>query len=67
MRVDGPQYRKDYNAGWRYSHSPNATLNHADAIGASEAWMDGYLDYAACRSKWHLLLCEGCEEHPKEV
>lgn len=47
-----PEYKKDYNKGWRYSQRPNANLDHADAIDASHAWLDGYMDYACGRPKW---------------
>jgi hypothetical protein len=63
-RLDTPEYRKAYNAGWRYSQRPTATLDHADRTGKPEAWYDGYLDLAAGRDKWHTLHCTGCEDHP---
>ncbi len=61
-------YTRDYNRGWRYSQSPSATLDHADAIGASDAWLDGYSDLAAAREKWHTYYCRlvggtDCPEH----
>jgi len=53
------QYRKDYNRGWRYSETANANLDTADSKGwtDSNAWMDGYLDLAAGRDKWHTPNC----------
>lgn len=64
VRIDSPEYRRNYNRGWRYSQSPSATLDHLDAKGASDAEYDGYLDYAAGREKWHLLKCDGlCGEN----
>jgi hypothetical protein len=53
-----PEYKRDYNAGWRYSlTSPAPNLEHADAIDASHAWLDGYMDAATGRHKWHYLRC----------
>jgi hypothetical protein len=63
-RIDTPEYRKDYRKGWRYSGSEGATLDHADAIRASDAWVDGYLDLAAGRQKWHRLNCPDHEKCP---
>jgi len=59
QRIDTPNYRKSYNAGWRYSQSASANLDYADRTGKSsdDAWMDGYLDLAAGREKWHRLNC----------
>jgi hypothetical protein len=57
IRQDTPEYRKAYEAGWRYSQRSTATLDHGDAMGFSEAWYDGYLDLAAGREKWHRLHC----------
>jgi hypothetical protein len=56
-------WRKDYERGWRYSGRETATLDHLDAIGASSARYDGYLDYAVGREKWHALNCAdpGCD------
>lgn len=47
------QQRLDYNAGWRYSASPSASLDRLDARGASDATYDGYADQAVGRPKWH--------------
>lgn len=64
-----PQYRTDYERGWRYSASQTATLDHLDSIDASDAMRDGYHDRASQgpgRVKWHLAFCEtdgGCDEH----
>jgi hypothetical protein len=60
------EYRRAYNAGWRYSQSPTATLDNAN--GKPDAWFDGYLDLAAGREKWHLAHCAGtdCDEHGPE-
>jgi hypothetical protein len=67
-------YVQAYNKGWRASTT-------ADSMDAAEgrfearygtnkdqwnAWMDGYLDQAAGREKWHLRECRangGCAEH----
>lgn len=53
-------YAKDYNRGWRYSGTANANLDTADRRGWSriEGWMDGYLDYATGRAKWHYRDCK---------
>lgn len=58
------EYRRWYERGWRYSSRGTATLDHGDAIGAPDAWYDGYLDLAGGREKWHLATCSGCPEHP---
>ena len=49
-----PEYRKSYEAGWRYSGTANANLDYADRKGLSsdDAWMDGYLDQACGDGKW---------------
>ncbi len=56
LRRTTAQYRKDYDRGWRYSHSETATLDHGDSNHESDAWYDGYLDWAAGRSKWTLAM-----------
>lgn len=73
LGLDPDQYRADYNRGWRYSRTGLDGLDYADRTGLStrEGWMDGYLDFAAGRAKWHLRDCtdhtaagsgHGCEE-----
>ena len=61
-------YNKDYQRGWA-SGSKGGVLDRADADGRSaiRAWMDGFLDAATGRTKWHLRDCQGCPEHPKET
>jgi len=54
-RIDSPEYRAEYRKGWRYSHRETARLD--GTYNRSEAWMDGYLDFAAGRDMWHLLRC----------
>lgn len=66
-RVDTPAYRKAYRRGWTYSSKPTANLDTADSRRWTDddAWLDGYLDYAAGRAQWHLLNCpdhESCDE-----
>lgn len=58
MPTDTPAYRTAYLAGWRYA-ARTSDLDRADADGRSQnsAWMDGYLDRAAGRERWHLLRC----------
>lgn len=53
------EYAAAYNKGWRYSANGAGGLDHADRRGwsRSEGWMDGYLDYAAGRAKWHYRDC----------
>ena len=69
LRALSPAYRAEYEAGWRYSGTETANLDHAYAIGASDAWQDGYHDRASQgpgRVKWHLAFCRadgGCPEH----
>lgn len=55
-------YRKDYNAGWLYSHSDNANLDNSG--NKSDAWLDGYLDFAVGREKWHLYYCPKHDNDP---
>lgn len=54
-----PKYKADYERGWRYSARGSGGLDVADRRGWSrdEGWMDGYLDYAAGRDKWHYATC----------
>lgn len=54
---DDAEYRKQYEAGWRYSHRETATLDYGDAHNAPDPWYDGYLDYATGRDKWHRAYC----------
>lgn len=58
-------YRKAYNRGWK-SANTYGSLDRADADGRSSdvAWMDGYLDNATGREKWHLLFCPDHERCP---
>lgn len=53
------EYRKQYEKGWRYSNSANPTLDYADRRGLTkiDAWVDGYMDAAAGREKWHIPNC----------
>lgn len=53
------EYTEDYNRGWRYSATGTGGLDTADRRGWSrrEGWMDGYLDCAAGRAKWHYRDC----------
>ena len=53
------QYREAYNRGWGYSARTTTGLDYADRRGYTrdDAWMDGYLDQAAGRAKWHLRDC----------
>ncbi len=60
-RKDTPEYRRDYQRGWR-SSAGQGSLDRADARREPEAWYDGYLDYAAGREKWHRLHCPNHEE-----
>lgn len=62
---DEDNYRKAYRRGWRTSERVG-NLDRADADGRSDddAWMDGYLDYAAGREEWHLLFCPDHDSCP---
>ena len=54
-------YKNDYNRGWQASKRAGSnTLDRADSRGESQAWYDGYHDYAAGRPKWHALTCCQC-------
>jgi len=59
-------YTKDYQRGWRYSQTASANLDTADRRGWSKikGWMDGYLDNAAGRPKWHLRECSNHSNVP---
>jgi len=52
------EYTDRYNAGWRYS-ARGSSLDAADRKGLSrsEGFMDGYLDQATGRAKWHYRDC----------
>lgn len=53
-----PEYKKDYERGWRAGASGSMTaLERADGRNEPSAWYDGYLDYATGREKWHLPFC----------
>ena len=57
-------YRAEYEKGWRYSGLENASLDNS--YYKSNAWIDGYMDRACGREKWHFWHCRqmrGCEEH----
>lgn len=56
----GPEYAREYNAGWKASARVGATGNPSkawDSGTTSDAWDDGYLDQANGREKWHLRDC----------
>jgi hypothetical protein len=65
---DTPEYRKHYKWGWNYSQRESATLDYVDSKynvhlhpenkPAWNAALDGYLDYAASREKWHIPNCK---------
>jgi hypothetical protein len=57
-KTEAAQYAKDYNRGWRYSATTGG-LDIPDRRGWTriEAWMDGYLDEATGRAKWHYRDC----------
>lgn len=64
-----PAYCAAYNIGWTYSQRPTATLDHVDQRYDKDerydAILDGYLDYAAGRDKWHTPNCidhDNCSE-----
>lgn len=58
-------YRERYLAGWRYSMNVGS-LDRPDQDGRSsdDAWMDGYLDAATGRDKWHLPTCTDHDNCP---
>ena len=61
-----PEYKRDYNRGWRSSSNYSGSdgmLDRADARGESDAWYDGYYDHAAGREKWETPQACGIEEH----
>jgi hypothetical protein len=62
-RTDTPEYRKHYKWGWQYGGGESGSLDYVDTkynYGRKpgyQAALDGYLDIAAGRAKWHLLNC----------
>lgn len=59
-------YRRDYERGWRASVNPTdvgglSPLERADARDETDAWYDGYMDYACDRPKWATPLGHGPE------
>ena len=58
-------YRERYNAGWRYSER-GSSLDREDALRHTdnEAWMDGYLDMAAGRERYHMAFCPDHDSCP---
>lgn len=49
-------YVREYNAGWAASRRPGDSEKWNNGT-STDAWDDGYLDYAAGREKWHLTRC----------
>lgn len=56
-------YKKNYQRGWRASGGEMGALDKADMRNESNAWYDGYYDYAS-RPKWHMLYCQCHEDCP---
>lgn len=48
-------YRKMYRKGWNRSEKIGSIPDTPNA--ENDAWMDGYLDSATGRERWHLLFC----------
>ena len=57
MKEVSDRVKKDYRNGWKAS-AGNGSLEAADARGVSNAWYDGYSDYACGREKYHSLMHE---------
>ncbi len=55
-------YMQRYNAGWRRSMRVGSIPD--SPIADDDAWMDGYLDYAVGREKWHLRDCADHDNCP---
>lgn len=60
-----PEYKREYNRGWAASQRFGRDLTGRmraplDNPSRSDAYIDGYLDHATGRDKWHL---ETCIEH----
>lgn len=65
MRLNGrdeADYKRMYNKGWRRSERVGSIPDSANA--EDDAWMDGYLDNATGREKWHLLFCPDHDSCP---
>ena len=53
-----PEYKRDYRNGWNVSERcSEGALERADERNVSHAWLDGYMDYACGRTKYHLMQC----------
>ena len=61
MRPTVPEYRRDYQRGWKASERA-AEIRESDDRNEPDAWHHGYLDYAADREKWHM---PNCPDHSK--
>ena len=57
--VTREDYNREYNNGWR----AGARFSGLDGIH-TDAWEDGYLDYATDRPKWHLRECTDHDNCP---
>lgn len=61
-RVKTREYVRNYNRGWK-----STNLEFSDDIADDaerEAWLDGYMDAATGREKWHLLNCPAHHNGP---
>jgi hypothetical protein len=51
-RMDDPQYKADYNRGWKASHSGAASIDRGDERNEWSPWYDGWSDYSIGVPKW---------------
>lgn len=62
------EYRKEYDKGWKASQGDKGLFeseqnycrrNRLELMSPEhDAWLDGWLDYAAGRGKYHLKYCK---------
>lgn len=71
VRAAGLTYNQAYEKGWRASNRPDHDLDSAEArfrrrYGDAQwdAWLDGWMDVACGREKWHLRDCPNHDECP---
>lgn len=77
-RLPSTEYRRHYDIGWNASGgNPRATASmdaaearHLNRFGLAalspenHAWIDGWLDFASDREKYHFETCDGdCGQH----
>lgn len=57
-----PKVFRAYRSGWNAA-ARGTSLETADARGYSDAWYDGYSDFASGHEKYHRLFCVSMTGH----